>query len=60
MDDLQRGLDMDRREWTRSILIIVVLLVLVVVLAQSRRECEVPGSSYLPCVSFNMLWKSFQ
>jgi hypothetical protein len=50
---------MDRREWIRSIMLIAVLLALVIVLAQSRRECEIPGSSYVPCVSFKMLWKFF-
>src|SRR5262245_13047058 len=41
---------MERREWIRSIGLIGVLLLLVVALAQSRRECEYPGSSYVPCI----------
>ena len=51
---------MDRHEWIRSIILIAVLLVLVIVLAQSRRECEIPGSSYVPCVSFEKLWNYLQ
>src|SRR5262245_4471824 len=41
---------MERREWLRSVVLIGVLLVLVVALAQSRRECEYAGSSYVPCI----------
>jgi len=40
---------MNRREWIRSILIIGVLLLIVALVAQSRRECEIPGSSLVPC-----------
>jgi len=35
---------LDQREWIRSLLLIAVLLALVIILAQSRRECEIPGS----------------
>jgi hypothetical protein len=49
---------MERREWIGSIALIGVLLVFVVVLAQSRRECERLGSSYVPCVKFEKLWKT--
>jgi hypothetical protein len=48
---------MERREWIGSIALIGVLLALVIVLAQSRRECERPGSSYIPCVEFENLWR---
>jgi hypothetical protein len=41
---------MNRREWVRSGLLILVLLVLAVLIAQSRRNCEIPGSSFVPCV----------
>ena len=51
---------MDRRGWIRSITLIAGLLALAVVVAQSRRNCEVPGSSYVPCVSIKILWKSLQ
>ena len=40
---------MNRREWIRSILIIGALLLIVALVAQSRRECEIPGSSLVPC-----------
>ena len=49
---------MGRREWIRSILLLGALLVLVTVLAQSRRECERPGSSYLPCIEIEKLWRT--
>jgi hypothetical protein len=48
---------MERREWIRSIVLLGVLLALVIVLAQSRRECENPGSSYVPCVDFEKFWQ---
>jgi hypothetical protein len=48
---------MAEKSW-KSILLIIVLLVLVILVAQSRRNCEVPGSSYVPCVSFKVLWHS--
>jgi len=48
---------LDRSEWIRSLLLIVVLLALVIILAQSRRECERPGSSYVPCVPIEKLWQ---
>jgi hypothetical protein len=51
---------MDRREWIRSITLIAVLLILVIVLAQGRRECEIPGSSYVPCISFKKLWNLYK
>jgi hypothetical protein len=49
---------MDRNELWRSVLLILALLALVVLAAQSRRNCEVPGSSFVPCVSFKVLWNS--
>jgi hypothetical protein len=41
---------LDKNEWRRSILLIAVLLILAILVAQSRRNCEVPGSSWVPCV----------
>jgi hypothetical protein len=49
---------MDRNELWRSVLLILALLALVVLAAQSRRNCEVPGSAFVPCVSFKVLWNS--
>jgi hypothetical protein len=49
---------MEQREWIRSILLLGVLAALTIVLAQSRRECERPGSSYVPCVEFEKLWQA--
>ena len=31
-------------------LIIFVLLVLLILVAQGRRNCEVPSASYVPCI----------
>lgn len=52
---LSRGADaksksMKRDEWLRSGFLIFVLLVLAILVAQSRRNCEIPGSSWVPCV----------
>jgi hypothetical protein len=41
---------MNRGEWLRSGLLIVVLLVLAILVAQSRRNCEIPGSAWVPCI----------
>ena len=41
---------MKRHEWISSTLIIFVLLALSILVAQSRRNCEVPGSSIVPCI----------
>ena len=41
---------MNKREWWRSIVLILVLLALAILVAQSRRNCEIPGSSYVPCI----------
>jgi hypothetical protein len=41
---------MKRREWMTSGIFIIVLLVLAVAFAQSRRNCEIPGSSWVPCI----------
>jgi hypothetical protein len=41
---------MNPREWKNSLLIIFVLLVLSILVAQSRRNCEIPGSSWVPCI----------
>ena len=39
-----------RHEWISSGLIIFVLIALSTLVAQSRRNCEVPGSSFVPCI----------
>jgi hypothetical protein len=41
---------MKPQEWIRSILLIAALLVLSILVAQSRRNCEIPGSSWVPCI----------
>jgi hypothetical protein len=48
---------MKRREWLRSGLIIFVLILLATLVAQGRRSCEVPGSSWVPCIFGNPLAK---
>ena len=47
---------MEREELWRSIIVILVLLALAVLVAQSRRNCEVPGSSLVPCIPFEAAW----
>ena len=44
------GGDYEQPEWWRSILLIAALLAAVILVAQSRRNCEIPGSSYVPCI----------
>jgi hypothetical protein len=46
---------MDQDELVRSTILIVVLIVIAVLIAQSQRECEVPGSSWVPCVSLKVI-----
>ena len=46
---------MSGKEWMRSGLIILVLFVLAMLVAQGRRNCEVPGSTWVPCVFGNPL-----
>ena len=41
---------MKRRDWVNSGLIIFGLLILAILVAQSRRNCEIPGSSWVPCL----------
>ena len=41
---------MKRREWINSVLLILVLIVLSSLVAQSHRNCEIPGSSWVPCI----------
>ena len=41
---------MNKREWTSSGLVILVLLIISILVAQSRRNCEIPGSSWVPCI----------
>ena len=48
---------MSGKEWIRSGLIILVLLVLATLIAKSRRNCEVPGSTWVPCIFGNPLTK---
>jgi len=49
---------MSGKEWMRSGLIILVLFVLAMLVAQGRRNCEVPGSTWVPCVFGNPLTKN--
>ena len=49
---------MNGKEWMRSGLIILVLFVLAMLVAQGRRNCEVPGSTWVPCVFGNPLPKT--
>jgi hypothetical protein len=37
-----------RHEWLRSGLVIFVLIILSMLVAQSWRNCEVPGSTWIP------------
>jgi len=48
---------MSGKEWIRSGLIILVLLVLATLVAQGRRNCEVPGSTWVPCIFGSPLTK---
>ena len=41
---------MNRRDCVNSGLIIFGLLILAILVAQSRRDCEIPGSSWVPCI----------
>lgn len=41
---------MNRRDWVNSGLIIFGLLILAILVAQSRRNCEIPSSSWVPCI----------
>jgi hypothetical protein len=41
---------MKRRDWLNTGLLIFALLILAVLFAQSRRNCEIPGSSWVPCI----------
>ena len=43
------GAPMNRREWARTALIIA-LLVLAILFAQSRRNCEIPSSTWIPSI----------
>ena len=40
---------MNRREWAKARLAIG-LLMLAILFAQSRRNCEIPGSTWIPCI----------
>src|SRR6476469_8770025 len=48
-----------RRDWLNSGLLIFGLLIVAVLLAQSRRNCEIPGSSWVPGIWGKPL-KSYQ
>jgi hypothetical protein len=48
---------MERDELRRSIVLILVLLAIAILFAQSQRNCEVPGSSWVPCVSLKAIWR---
>jgi hypothetical protein len=41
---------MKRRDWLNSGLVIFALLIVAVLFAQSRLNCEIPGSSWVPCI----------
>jgi hypothetical protein len=41
---------MKKEEWWRSIFLILGLLAAAILVAQSRRNCEIPGSTYVPCI----------
>jgi hypothetical protein len=40
---------MNRREWIRTA-ILIALLILAILFAQSRRNCELPGTTWIPCI----------
>jgi hypothetical protein len=40
---------MNRREWIRTALLVAALLI-AILFAQSRRNCEVPGTTWIPCI----------
>ena len=42
--------NMNRGEWLRSGFLIVVLIIVAILVAQSRRNCEIPGSTWVPCI----------
>jgi hypothetical protein len=41
---------MNRRAWLRPGLVILALIIVATLVAQSRRNCEVPGSTWIPCI----------
>ena len=41
---------MKRRDWLNSGLLIFGVVIVAVLFAQSRRNCEIPGSSWVPCI----------
>jgi hypothetical protein len=41
---------MNRRDWLNSALLIFAFIILAALFAQSRRNCEIPGSSWVPCI----------
>jgi hypothetical protein len=51
---------MNKREWLRSGLIIFVLILLATLVAQGRRKCEMPGSTWIPCIFGNPAKNSFE
>ena len=41
---------MKKRDWLNSGLLILAFLIIAALFAQSRRNCEIPGSSWVPCI----------
>ena len=41
---------MKRRDWLNSGLLIFGVVIVAALFAQSRRNCEIPGSSLVPCI----------
>ena len=40
---------MKKRDWLNSGLLLLAFLIIAALFAQSRRNCEIPGSSWVPC-----------
>jgi hypothetical protein len=40
----------DKRWWLQSGLLLLALIIAAILVAQSRRNCEIPGSTYVPCI----------
>ena len=41
---------MKKRDWLNSGLLLLAFLIIAALFAQSRRNCEIPGSSWVPCI----------
>jgi hypothetical protein len=46
----RNNMAMQRRDYRHSVLLILTLMMLAILFAQSRRDCEIPGSSWVPCI----------